>query len=794
MRNALALDLTTIRPLVGAGPTTPPPPIGWAPEAAGCRMWDARKLPPGPVASWPDGGALSTLSQGTAPNRPINVAGGVTFDGANHLLSDTARALVSEASYDLGPGVTCTGLSRAPDKTWWVAAHSLGQSFTDAKLIHYSADFSSVLASLDLGVIYGAGSVGGVQGLVYDTGDDTLWFVSATADAIFNITTAGVDVPANRIAFPNGNGLAINQADGELIACQAPGGTNLIRRIDKATGATIASSTLAATDSDHLFYHEASKTLCQTSGTNGGTGKLTFYAMGQPNFVDQIGSVNIPELDAIEGVYLADGKAWFCNDALSRGVGPANTVEQFDTGEMLGTTAEFFGIASWTAPTSADCLISIGEPVLGGHGAGLYPLGENALRFHARSYSRTWTGLPSWSTPKILFVRFDAISDTCRLWIDGVEYSSFTENAPISSTTRPLCDRNRLNIGATYEDAIEARHLASTIKALGYSMVTQDRQKIEGWLAHEFDLTANLSSGHPYKSTAPTNAVIAPANTYVPAITGTFTQGQTLSVDTGIWTGSEPRTYSCQWTRDGASIPGATGTTYTLTGADVGTVVDCTVTATNSAGSVSISAGGEGLVAAFSGASFSDTFTGASDTPLEDHTPDLGGAWVRTSGAAAGFMLDGANRVYSAEGGTHVYRTSTTIAEDQYAQVDLTLTADSTSSFGPMVRCDASGNNLYFGRYNAYNNIFQIGRTFGGSTGILASGGSSMAVGETKRIRLEVATSGANVYLSLMVDGALVASFTDTGGSRITGSGSPGLRAYYSGAGIVLGNFAAGPD
>ena len=33
---------------------------------------------------------------------------------------------------------------------------------------------------------------------------------------------------------------------------------------------------------------------------------------------------------------------------------------------------------------------------------------------------------------------------------------------------------------------------------------TLDRQKIEGYLAHKWGLTANLPAGHPYKSTAPT--------------------------------------------------------------------------------------------------------------------------------------------------------------------------------------------------------------------------------------------------------------------------------------------------
>jgi hypothetical protein len=36
------------------------------------------------------------------------------------------------------------------------------------------------------------------------------------------------------------------------------------------------------------------------------------------------------------------------------------------------------------------------------------------------------------------------------------------------------------------------------------TMTTADRQKLEGYLAHKWGLTANLPAGHPYKSTPPT--------------------------------------------------------------------------------------------------------------------------------------------------------------------------------------------------------------------------------------------------------------------------------------------------
>lgn len=90
-----------------------------------------------------------------------------------------------------------------------------------------------------------------------------------------------------------------------------------------------------------------------------------------------------------------------------------------------------------------------------------------------------------------------------------------------------------------------------------------------------------------------------PVNSVAPAISGTETEGQTLSVTTGTWGLASPHnsgtngtiTYSYQWTRSDdaggtgeANIGGATSSTYTLTGADVGKFIRCLVRATNDGG------------------------------------------------------------------------------------------------------------------------------------------------------------------------------------------------------------------
>jgi len=76
----------------------------------------------------------------------------------------------------------------------------------------------------------------------------------------------------------------------------------------------------------------------------------------------------------------------------------------------------------------------------------------------------------------------------------------------------------------------------------------------------------------------------APANTALPAITGTAQVGVTLSASTGTWSGTPTPTYAYQWFADGVSIAGATSSSYVPVTGDIGKAVSVTVTATNAAG------------------------------------------------------------------------------------------------------------------------------------------------------------------------------------------------------------------
>ena len=104
----------------------------------------------------------------------------------------------------------------------------------------------------------------------------------------------------------------------------------------------------------------------------------------------------------------------------------------------------------------------------------------------------------------------------------------------------------------------------------------------------ELDAAAAVAASHGDQPYA------APGNRGVPTVSGTAVVGGTLTASPGSWSRS-PAGFSYQWRRCHgacASIPGATGTTYTPSGADQGSTLNVQVTATSAAGSTqAVSAG-----------------------------------------------------------------------------------------------------------------------------------------------------------------------------------------------------------
>lgn len=151
-------------------------------------------------------------------------------------------------------------------------------------------------------------------------------------------------------------------------------------------------------------------------------------------------------------------------------------------------------------------------------------------------------------------------------------------------------------------------------------------------------VTATNRSGSTQATSAATAVVVAapPANSALPAISGTAREGDTLTGDRGTWHGTAPLSFGYQWQRCDstdqatcADIAGATDAAYTAARADVGKWLRFEVTATNSVGAASAISVPAGAVEAMIPANTSTpTISGTARDSLTLTADD--GSWTGT--------------------------------------------------------------------------------------------------------------------------------------------------------------------
>jgi hypothetical protein len=114
--------------------------------------------------------------------------------------------------------------------------------------------------------------------------------------------------------------------------------------------------------------------------------------------------------------------------------------------------------------------------------------------------------------------------------------------------------------------------------------------------------TVTVDTTEPGEIEAVVAAGPKPTNTTPPTVSGTDTQGQTLSTTNGSWTGNP--TFAYQWYdcdtggNNCTAIGGANGTTNVLTASDVGHTIRVIVFATNGNGTAAAVSGQTGVVVA----------------------------------------------------------------------------------------------------------------------------------------------------------------------------------------------------
>ena len=192
--------------------------------------------------------------------------------------------------------------------------------------------------------------------------------------------------------------------------------------------------------------------------------------------------------------------------------------------------------------------------------------------------------------------------------------------------------------------------------------------------------------------TAVVSAPPAPANTAAPVVSGTATQGQSLSTSNGSWSGS-PASFSYGWQDCDSSgngcttISGATGSSYTLASADVGHTVRSVVTASNGSGSASKSSAPTAVVAASGGGG-----GGGTSCSLNATTSTFAS---QVSAASAGQTICLASGSYGTWSGTNKAITiaaasgATPTMRISFASGDSSFTLDGISGMGGTISAGA---------------------------------------------------------------------------------------------------------
>ena len=104
----------------------------------------------------------------------------------------------------------------------------------------------------------------------------------------------------------------------------------------------------------------------------------------------------------------------------------------------------------------------------------------------------------------MMLTAMDYSARTGRIYIDGAMDAQNTTLTATAGSTSNTTSANSLSIGARYDGILLADIDLATITLSNTYPATDDIDKLFGWAAHKYGLTASLPIGHPYKTVAPT--------------------------------------------------------------------------------------------------------------------------------------------------------------------------------------------------------------------------------------------------------------------------------------------------
>jgi hypothetical protein len=525
---------TRIRPgIVGAAG------VPWTPlsdlNIFGGFYYDSNSLTSGAISQWDSiEGFTHSITQATPTSKPTKDATGAFFDGGDSLsraattgnlakfINRTAVPDDATTAAGLTPGVggVMCGLARVPGtiNEFWGLTYgpsgyqgSPGDATRNPSFIRfrYSGGVCTKLQEITLIDLYP--TISGCQGMCVDPDDGSLWGAvaeGAMAGQAIHVSTSGQVLTSGMQASWPISGIAIQPGSPKKMwfAEEAASGNNVESRSMVDNSVINAAVSTGLSNQDIFFYDPTTKCLLLTYGANNTACKIRVYnTNGTSGAIVTYGDIQCPaEVDAIEGVVWEGRKAYFvCDRNYHVSSLVPNAFIECEMVPPVSTKLSIHMTATVSATTGTDCYIEIGTP-LAGNGFGVYPTSTTGINVFvnsgasgsAQQGSIVATGLVTQTTPRMIDIYIDTENDTGTLWIDGTQVQT---SANMANVVNAITNSQTLRVGT----ASDVRPITGSIKDIIVVPNQTNRQKMEGYRAWRWGLTANLPANHPYKNVAP---------------------------------------------------------------------------------------------------------------------------------------------------------------------------------------------------------------------------------------------------------------------------------------------------
>lgn len=210
---------------------------------------------------------------------------------------NVSKVILLPDLYEEGMGFTCTGLAYDETSRTFIVGEFgalLPSEKPRGSIVRMTSDFSRVVETIPL---YST-ITNGVQGVAFDTSDNTIWFCCPNRNIVWHISSSGTNI--GRITTPQPTGIAYSDRDDTFWILSYDGN---IRHVTKS-GEVLDTTVFAYDDTlDQCFLDKNKGLLYITAGTNYSS-RNNIYCLNI-NTQEQYIACTVDSY-AVEGIWLGD--------------------------------------------------------------------------------------------------------------------------------------------------------------------------------------------------------------------------------------------------------------------------------------------------------------------------------------------------------------------------------------------------------------------------------------------------------------------------------------------------------